>query len=113
MATATNNIPLPFPSTRDMDAMNNTVKQIINFPAMAMNNMLDNTNNMVKNMNAQVQASLKNLPALPQIPGLPLPPTPQTAQSRVIPSANTPPTSVITAQSINPVRNNDGGPITV
>lgn len=86
MAQTNTILPLPiFPSTRDMDSMNNTVKQIISFPAMAINNMLDNTNNMVKNATAQLQANMQNLPVPPLFP--PFAPNMQTTQARVSPAS--------------------------
>ncbi len=105
---------IPFPTTRDMDNMNNTVKQIISFPTMAINNMLDNTNNMMKNATMQMQSAMQNIP-LPPVPILPNMTTPGGITTPTSPPTLSAqirtPSNVITAQSINPVK--PEGPLTI
>lgn len=96
----------PMPSTRDLDNLATTTKQFMSLPAMGVTQMVDLVNNMNKSMLSQVQAMMRNIPAPTTI--FPVP-APQMTAERIAQPANIGP---ITAQSINPVKN-ENGPITV
>ena len=108
MATQTNNIPLPFPSARDMDNITNTVKQLVSLPAMGVSQMIDSVNNINKSFVTQMQAAIQNMPNPVQI--FPMPVNPMTTGVRVVPVTQS--NGPITAAQVVP-KKNDEEPLTV